>query len=140
MKASIICFLTFSLLAQSAIPRGAKLFITPMDNNLDSFIIAEIQKQKLPVVVVLKQEEAQYVLTGFSQITGSHWAEQVAASIFGGKDKYEASVKLVTADGKSLVWSAEAGDRSLLFGALRRRGQRKIAQRIVKEMKETLFK
>jgi len=25
---------------------GAKLFVTPMDKNLDSFIIAEVQKQK----------------------------------------------------------------------------------------------
>ncbi|GIW56462.1 MAG: hypothetical protein KatS3mg082_2866 [Nitrospiraceae bacterium] len=140
MKALALYCLTFSLFAQSSIPRGAKLFIAPMDHNLDSFIVAEIQKQKLPVVIVLRQEEAQYVLTGFAQTTGSHWAEQVAASIFGGKDKYEASVKLVTADGKSLVWSGEAGDRSLLFGALRRGGQRKVAERIVKEMKGTLFK
>ncbi len=140
MKVMTLCFLTFALLAQSSIPRGAKLFITPMDKNLDSFIVAEIDKQKLPVQVVLKQEEAQYVLTGFSQTTGSHWAEQVAASIFGGKDKYEASVKMVTADGKSLVWAGEAGDRSILFGEFRRGGQRKVAQRIVKQMKEALFK
>jgi len=139
MKVMTLCLLAFSLLAQS-IPRGAKLFVTPMDKNLDSFIVAEIEKQKLPVQVVLKQEEAQYVLTGFSQITGSHWAEQVATSIFGGKDKYEASVKMVTADGKSLVWAGEAGDRSILFGAFRRGGQRKVAGRIVKQMKEALFK
>jgi hypothetical protein len=48
-------------------------------------------------------------------------------------------VKLVTADGKRLIWAGEAGDRSLLFGALRRGGQRKIAERLVKQMRETLF-
>jgi hypothetical protein len=72
-------------------------------------------------------------------MTGSHWAEQVATSIFGGEDKYEAECKLVTTDGKSLIWAGEAGDRSLLFGALRRGGQRKIAERLLKQMRETLF-
>jgi hypothetical protein len=121
------------------LPPGTKIFITPMDKNLDGFITAEIQKQKVPIVVVLKQEEAQYVLTGFSQITGTHWAEQVAASVFGGKDKYEAECKLVTADGSKLMWSGEAGDRSILFGALRVGGQRKVAERLVDQMKHDLF-
>lgn len=121
------------------VPRGSKVFITPMDKNLDGFIMAEIQKQKLPVEIVLKQEDAQYVLAGFSQMTGSHWAEQVATSVFGGKDKYEAECKLITADGKTLIWSGEAGDRSLFLGALRRGGQRKVAERIVKQMREGLF-
>ena len=53
-----------------------------------------------------------------------------------GKDKFEANVQLVSVKEKKLVWSAEAGDRSVLLGAFRRGGQRKIAERIVKEMKE----
>lgn len=127
-----------TLAAQQKIAPGSKVFITPMDRNLDSFIVAEIQKQKLPVEVVLQQPHAQYILTGFSQITGSHWAEQVATSIFGGKDKYEASVKMVSADGTRLIWAGEAGDRSILFGAFRRGGQRKVASRIVKEMRQVI--
>jgi hypothetical protein len=121
---SLSLLLAFSGTAQEkSIPRGSRVFITPMEKNLDGFITAEMQRQKLPIEVVLKQEDAQYVLTGLSQMTGSHWAEQVATSIFGGKDKYEAECKLVTTDGKSLIWAGEAGDRSLVFGALRRGGR-----------------
>ena len=94
----------------------------------------------MPVHVVLKQEEAQFDITGFSQMTGSHWAEQVATSVFGGKDKNEASTKMVTADGKTFVWAGEAGDRSVLFGGFKRGGQRKVAERIVKQMRENLCK
>ncbi len=140
MKLLALFFLVLSLSAESKLPAGAKIFVTQMDRNLDGFIVAEMQKQKLPVQVVLKQEDAQFVITGFSQTTGSHWAEQVAATVFGGKDKYEASIKIVTADGKTLVWAGEAGDRSMLFGGLKRGGQRKVAERLVKEMRETLVK
>jgi hypothetical protein len=132
----------FTLCAQEkvSVAPGSTVFVTAMDKNLDSFIVAEFQKQKVPCTLVLKQDEAQYVITGFSQMTGTHWAEQVAATVFGGKDKYEASIKMVTADGKTLVWSGEAGDRSLIFGGLRRGGQRKVAERIVKDLKTELFK
>ena len=60
--------------------------------------------------------------------------------IFGGKDKYEAECKLVSADGKTLIWAAEAGDRSLLFGAFKRGGQRKLAERLATRMNKDLFK
>jgi hypothetical protein len=137
----LFIFAIATLCAQDkiAVAHGSKVFITPMEKNLDAFLMAELQKQKVPVEIVLKQEDAQYVVTGFSQMTGTHWAEQVAATIFGGKDKYEASVKMVTADGKTLVWSGEAGDRSLFLGGLRRGGQRKVAQRIVKDLKSQMF-
>ena len=130
-----------SLIAQTNVPAGARVFITPMDKNLDSFITTEIQKQKVPLTVALKQEDAQYVITGFSQMTGSTWADQVASTIFGGKDKFEASIKMVSADGKTLVWSGEAGDRSAIpiVGGFRRGGQRKIAERIVKQIGKSLF-
>jgi|GEM_PF-2928688 len=38
-----------------SIPPGSKILIMPMEKNLDGFITAEIQKQRLPVEVVLKQ-------------------------------------------------------------------------------------
>lgn len=124
---------------QGRIKAGSKLFVTPMTRNLDAFIVAEMEKQKLPLTVVLTQQDADYVLTGFSQAAGTSWVDDVAATIFGGKDKYEASIKMVSADGKSLVWSGEAGDRTILFGVFHRGGQRKVAQRLVKEMRAAVI-
>ena len=137
----LLCSSFVPLGAQNkTIPEGSRIFITPMDRNLDGFITAEIQKQKIPVEVVPKQEDAQFVLAGFSQITANDWIENVANVIFGGKDKYEAECKLVSADGKTLIWAAEAGDRSLLFGAFKRGGQRKLAERLATRMNKDLFK
>jgi hypothetical protein len=38
-----------------------------------------------------------------------------------------------------MVWAGGAGDRSLWWGGYRRGGERKVADRIAKEMKKALF-
>ena len=60
--------------------------------------------------------------------------------VFGGKDKNEGNVRLLSVKDRTMVWAGEASDRSLLWGGLRRGGERKVADRIVKRMKDDLFK
>jgi hypothetical protein len=122
------------------VPPGSKIFIAKMEGGLDGFIPPEIRRQKVPLTVVLDDKDADYVLTGVSQKAGSAWYDVIAGGVIAGKDKIEANVQLVSVKEKKLVWSGEAGDRSILFGALRRGGQRKVAERIVKAMKEEIFK
>jgi hypothetical protein len=107
-----------------------------MEGNLHSFIAAEIVKKKLPVVVVIDEKDAEFILNGASIRGDDKWYH----TVFGGKDKNEGSVQLVSVREKVLVWAGEAGDRSLWWGSLKRGGQRKIADRIVGKMKEQLFK
>jgi len=121
------------------VPPGSKIFISKMEGGLDGFIPPEIRKQKVPLMVVLDDKDADYVLTGVSQKAGAAWYDVIAGGVIAGKDKLEANVQLVSVKEKKLVWSGEAGDRSVLFGALRRGGQRKVAERIVKSMKQEIF-
>jgi hypothetical protein len=131
----------FLLTAQNPInvPSGSKLFIAKMDLGLDGFIPPEIQRQKVPLTVVLDEKDADFILTGISQKAGSAWYDVIVGGVIAGKDKFEANVQLVSVKEKKLAWSGEAGDRSVLFGALRRGGQRKIAERIVKAMRVEIF-
>ena len=133
--------LSCPLVAQDevSVPAGSKLYIAKMELGLDGFIPPEIRKQKVPLTVVLDEKDADFILTGVSQKAGSAWYDVVAGGVIAGKDKFEANVQLVSVKDRKLVWSAEAGDRTVLFGALRRGGQRKIAERIVKAMKDELF-
>jgi hypothetical protein len=117
----------------------AKLFIAPMEGGLDGFIPPEIRKQSVPITVVLDEKDAEYILTGISGDAGSRWYDVIAAGPLWGKDKFEANVRLISVQYRSLVWAGEAGDRSVLFGGFRRGGQRKVAERIVKEMRRDLF-
>ncbi len=60
-----------------------------MENGPDGFIAAEVIKKKLPVLVVLDEKEADYVLSGVSLKGDDKWYNVV----FGGKDKNEGNVR-----------------------------------------------
>ncbi|HKW99355.1 MAG TPA: hypothetical protein VJN43_16565 [Bryobacteraceae bacterium] len=121
---------------QSKVQAGSKVFIAPMEGQLDGFIAPEIIKKKLPLVVVTDEKDADYVLTGASIKADDKWYH----TIFGGKDKNEGNVRLLSVKDHQMVWAGEAGDRSLWWGGIRRGGERKVADRIVKEMRNALFK
>jgi hypothetical protein len=106
-----------------------------MEGQLDGFIAPEMIKQKLPVKVVLTESEADYVLVGGSIKADDKWYHVA----FGGKDKNEGNVRLLDIKEKSMVWAGEAGDRSLIYGNFKRGGQRKVAERIVKQLKKDCF-
>jgi len=138
----LLAFLAFTVNRADAkdktkkIPEGAKLFIAPMEGDLHPFIAAEIVKKKLPVVVVTEEKDADFVLAGASIKGDDKWYH----SVFGGKDKNEGSVQLISVKDKTMVWAGEAGDRSIWWGSWSRGGQRKVADRIVNKMKKDLFK
>ncbi len=114
---------------------GAHLFISQMEGGLDGFIATEIIKEKLPVTVVTEEKDADYILVGTSLKGDDHWYN----TVFGGKDKNEGNVRVLSVKGHEMVWAGEAGDRSLWWGNLKRGGQRKVAERIVKQMKKDMF-
>jgi hypothetical protein len=130
------CCLGCTLLIGSEVPKGSKWFISPMDGNLDGFISSEIIKQKIPVIIVTDEKDADFVLAGASVKADDKWYNVV----FGGKDKNEGNVRLLSVKDKTMVWAGEAGDRSLIWGGFRRGGERKVADRIVKHMRDDLFK
>jgi hypothetical protein len=107
-----------------------------MQGELHPFLAAEIIKKKIPVIVVTEEKDAEFILTGASIKGDDKWYH----SVFGGKDKNEGSVQLISVKGKTLVWAGEAGDRSMLWGGWARGGQRKVADRIISKMKKDLFK
>jgi hypothetical protein len=119
----------------SKVPRGSKIFIAQMQGDLNPFIAAEIMKKKMPVSVVTEEKDAEFILTGASIKGDDKWYH----SVFGGKDKNEGSVQLISVKDKTLVWAGEAGDRSMFWGSWKRGGQRKVADRIVSKMKDDLF-
>jgi hypothetical protein len=41
-------------------------------------------------------------------------------------------------EGKVILWSDEAGDRSLFLGAMKRGGQRKVADRLISKLKKAM--
>lgn len=122
-------------MSQPKVPANSKVFIAPMEGNLHGFIAPEMIKKKLPLTLVTDEKDAEFILTGASIKGDDRWYH----TVFGGKDKNEGNVQLISVKDKTMVWAGEAGDRSMLWGGLRRGGQRKVADRIVKKLKEDLF-
>jgi hypothetical protein len=53
-------------------------------------------------------------------------------------DNATGTVSLMDKDEKTLLWSDEVGYRSLLFGAVKRGRQRKVADRLISKFKKAL--
>lgn len=124
--------------AQQSLSSIKKIYVEKMANDLDQYIRAEFSKQmKGKVVIVLDKKEADAILTGVSEEKKGTGA-QVTGRYLGLHDNASAAVTLVDKSEKTVLWSDEAGDRSLLFGAMKRGGQRKVADRIVGKLKKAL--
>jgi hypothetical protein len=142
MFKTLTLILTFTLACvafaakhESRIPPQSKIFIAPMENGLDGFLGPELIKKRLPIVIVIEEKDADYVLTGAVIKADDKWFN----TVFGGKDKNEGNVRLLDVKNKQIIWAAEAGDRSLWWGGFKRGGERKVADRIVKQMMKDLF-
>ena len=109
-----------------------------MPNDLDQYLRAEFVKQfKGTVKVVLDKEDCDAIMTGVSEEEKGTGAK-ITGRYLGLHDIATGSVSMVDKTGKVLLWSDEAGDRSLMFSAMRRGGERKVAERLVGKLKKAL--
>ena len=115
-----------------------KIYIDKMPNDLDQYLRAEFFKQmKGKVEIVLDEKDADGILTGVSEEKRGTGA-QITGRYLGLHDNATGSLSLVDKDRKSILWSDEAGDRSLMFGVFKRGGERKVADRLVGKLKKAM--
>jgi len=143
MKSCILGLLIFGLatpVAAQSLKDVHRVFIDKMPNDLDQYIGAEITKQLSGrLTVVLIREDADAIMRGTgNERTGTGAA--ITGRYLGLHDNATGSISLVDKDEKMILWSAEAGDRSLMFGVMKRGGSRKVADRLVHDLKDALKK
>jgi hypothetical protein len=115
-----------------------KVYIEKMPNDLDQYLRAEIAKQfKGRLTVVLGKSDADAILAGTDEEkTGT--LDQITGRYLGLHDTATGIVSLLDREGKTILWTDEAGDRSLLFGVMKRGGQRKVADRLIAKLKKAM--
>jgi hypothetical protein len=115
-----------------------KIFIDKLPNDLDQYLRAEFFKQ-MPgrISIVLDEKEADAILTGVSEEEKGTGAK-ITGRYLGLHDIATGSLSLVDKQRKQILWSGEAGDRSLVFGVMRRGGERKVAERLVSKLKKSM--
>jgi ribosomal protein L31E len=125
---------------ESSVPLRSirKIFVDKMDNDLDQYIRAEIQKQfKGDLVVVLKPDLADAIMAGVSEHQTSTKAV-VTGRYLGLHDTATGSVSLLDQRGERVLWSTQAGDRSIWFGSMKAGGPRKVAERLINNLKKAM--
>ena|ERR1700677_558748 len=128
--------LSFGQVTATDLKSVHKIFIDRMPNDLDQYLRAEFVKQlKGKITIVLDEKDADGVLTGVSEEEKGTGAK-ITGRYLGLHDIATGTVSLVDKDRKNLLWSDEAGDRSLLFGVMKRGGERKVAERLVNKFKK----
>ena len=140
LRILLLCslFVTAAFSQKTELRSVQKVFIEKMENNLDQYLRAEFSKQfKGKVVVVLEAKDADAILAGVGEEQKGTGAK-ITGRYLGLHDVATGTVSLLDKEGKVILWSDEAGDRSLMFGAMRRGGQRKVAERLVGKLKKAM--
>lgn len=121
------------------VPKNSIVFITPMDGALHEFIKAEIFRKKVPLRVTTSEGEAEYILTGtmVKKEGAGKWYHYLTGTA-GTADTAQASVSLFKRGEKTVLWATDVGDRSVWWGMLKKKGERKIAQRVVSKLKNVI--
>jgi hypothetical protein len=129
----LTCLLTPAILmGQNSAPlsAGAKVYIAPMEWQMEQFITAEIRRQALPVNLVASPSEADFVMTGSAEKLSSHF--MAPGRCF--------HVTVATADGSHTVWSGEGDDYAMVFGRFRSHGPGRAARSIVDALRARYFR
>jgi len=113
----------------AGVPKGARIYVAPMEWGLDRFVTDEIRRQGLPVQLVDGAAEADFVMTSQYQSLGSHLISP----------GHYIQVRIDASSGGQ-VWFTEANDYALFFGRLRRHGPGRAAEAIVKKLRAEMAK
>ena len=113
-----------------------KVFIAPMEENFNDFIAAALIKNNVPVVITTDDSSAEYIITGGAVKGQNKWYD----TVFGAeRDRNQGSIKLLRQSDKTIVWAGAEGDKSFWWGAMKRGGQSKVANRLARSMKKEFF-
>ena len=120
-------------------PYNARFFVAPMDEGFDGLISALMIEKKLPLSIVADENMADFIVVGGTNKGTHKWYDTVFGSGYE-RDRNQGSIRVIRVRDKTVIWGAQKGDRSLWWGALKKGGKRKVAERLVNEMKNDLFK
>ena len=123
---------TQPVLADEVLPPGARLYVAPMPNGFDTYVIAGLQQKRVPVVVVALRDKADYELSGVSETDQAGWAKIL---FLGDANTSEmASVKIVNLKTGTVVFAYSVKKGSSM------RGKQSAGESVAKHIKQKIEK
>ena len=120
-------------------PYNARFYVAPMEEGFDGLISALMLEKKLPLTITADENLADFIVVGATNKGTQKWYDTVFGSGYE-RDRNQGSIRVIRVRDKTVIWAAQKGDRSLWWGALKKGGKRKVAERLVNDMKGDLFK
>ncbi|HST09755.1 MAG TPA: hypothetical protein VLL05_05230 [Terriglobales bacterium] len=92
-----------AVITNESLPSGARIYIAPMINGFETYVVAGLEKKKVPVVVVTDPGKADYELSGVSDSDKAGWAKML---FLGSQQTNEnASIKIVNLKTGDIVFA-----------------------------------
>jgi hypothetical protein len=118
--------------ATAQVPRGAKVFIGPIEGGYDIYLAAAMHKKEVPIVLVTDKAKADFELSGVTESDKAGWAKIV---FWGDTSTNEqASVKMVNLKTDTVVWGYNVNKSSSA------RGKQSSAESCAKHLKNKIEK
>jgi len=86
---------------EKPIPRGARVFIAPVEGGFENYLAAAIQSKKVPVVVVTNRDKAEFEISGVAETEKAGWAKMLFMK--SGASQEQAGIKIVRIASEEVV-------------------------------------
>lgn len=92
-----------AVITNESLPTGARIFVASMPNGFETYVVAGIEKKKVPVTIVMDRDKADYELSGVSDTDKAGWAKML---FLGSQQTNEAaSIKIVNLKTGNIVFA-----------------------------------
>jgi hypothetical protein len=127
----------FPLSGQERLPRPARIFVAEMEGDLDGCFFVALNKLRRPMQIVIldKEEYADYVLTSTSIGASDRWRSVV----FDKNRKNDGNVVLIRVRDEKVVWTWGEGDPSEFWARAKDGLPLRLAEALVEAMWRDLF-
>lgn len=118
------------VITNESVPAGARIYVAPMPNGFETYVVAGLEKKKVPVVVVIDRDKAEYELSGVSESDRAGWAKML---FLGSQQTAEsASVKITNLKTGKVVFAYSVNKTNSI------RGKQSAGEAVAKHINEKI--
>jgi hypothetical protein len=118
------------VITEDSLPNGARIFLAPMPNGFETYVAGGLEKKKVPVIVVIDRDKADYELSGVSDTDRAGWAKML---FLGSQQTNEtASIKIVNLKTGNVVFAYSVNKTNSV------RGKQSAGEAVAKHINEKI--
>jgi hypothetical protein len=100
--------------ADAKIPRGARVYIAPIEGGYDIYLAAAMHKKEVPITIVIDKTKADFELSGVTETEKAGWAKTVFMRNTSTAE--QASIKVVNLKSSTVVFGYNVNKSSSAKG------------------------